>query len=51
MAKKNGIPRSRIRKYVLNHPCGCYFCCGNLDQEYKKRKLKILKHKLKNWIE
>ncbi len=51
MAKKSGRPKSRRRKAIIKKPCGCYYCCGDMDEEHSKRKLKIPKHKPKNWIE
>ena len=51
MPKKDGKPKSRRRKAILAHPCGCYYCCRDTDEEHRKRKLKIPKHKPKNWID
>ena len=43
--------KSRQRKAILGAPCNCYYCSGNMDEEHNKRKLKIPKHKPKNWLE
>jgi len=53
MAKKKKTYRGKARgnKQLKHHPCGCYYCCGNIDEEHRKMKLKIPKHKPKNWID
>jgi len=50
MGKKNGVPKSRKRKAILSHPCGCHYCTGTTHEEWLNKKYDI-KPKHKNRFE
>lgn len=49
MGNKGGIPKSRRRKALKAHPCGCHWCTGTTHEEWLKLKYNI-KPKHKIWI-